>query len=78
MHQDPRGTSAWNTSLTGRKRWVMAAPVEGVTKNIMRGRKITQREDDVDTSEYFYSVLPLLKQIEGPGGSGRIKFIEGI
>ena len=35
MHLDPRCTSAWNMSTTGRKRWVLMKP--GIPTNIAKG-----------------------------------------
>jgi hypothetical protein len=37
MHVDPHNTSAWNTSLQGRKRWIFVHPE--ADKKIVTGRK---------------------------------------
>ena len=79
VHQDPLGTSAWNTSVKGHKRWVMMPPNEGLTKSIVRGKDLMQRDEDDQAIQYFDFVLPRVKQHYGPEGNGLIKeIIEGI
>ena len=79
VHQDPLGTSAWNTSVMGHKRWVMMPPGEGVTKNMVRGKKLMEEDEDDEAIQYFDFILPKVKAKYGPEGSGQItEIIEGI
>lgn len=74
IHQDPLGTSAWNTSLMGHKRWLLIEPGEGITKRFVRGRHLTKFEEDDEAIHYFDFILPRLKEKEGH----KLKIIEGI
>jgi len=74
IHIDPLGTSAWNTSLLGHKRWLLIAPDPTITKNLVRGKHLIQRGEDDEAIHYFDFVLPRLKDREGH----RLKMIEGI
>jgi len=75
VHQDPLGTSAWNTSVCGHKRWVMFPPGDGVTKALVRGAHLIKKGEDDEAIQYFDLVLPRLKQEEGPAGKGRLPTI---
>jgi histone arginine demethylase JMJD6 len=46
VHIDPLGTSAWNTLLYGRKRWVLFEP--GVAREVVKGRDLVRREAGED------------------------------
>lgn len=72
VHQDPLGTSAWNTSTSGRKRWVMMPPAPGLTENDVRGTKYMKEGEDDQAIHYFDLVLPRLKKAEGPSGTNQI------
>lgn len=79
IHQDPLGTSAWNTSVAGHKRWLIIEPGPGITKKLVRGNKYRRKGEDDEAIQYFDFILPRLKEAEGPNGSGMIKhFYEGI
>jgi len=72
VHQDPLGTSAWNCSTSGRKRWVMIPPTPGLDKKTVRGRKYTEDHEDDEAIHYFDFILPRLKEAEGPAGTNQI------
>jgi len=64
VHQDPLGTSAWNTSVQGHKRWVMFPPGPGITKKLVRGKHLIKKGEDDEAIHYFDFALPRLKQAE--------------
>lgn len=60
VHIDPLGTSAWNTLLSGRKRWVVFSP--STPKSIVKGKKYIKRGDDDEAISYFSNVLPQIRK----------------
>ncbi len=68
MHLDPRSTSAWNMSVTGRKRWVLMRP--GIPTNVSKGHIVMTDEEADERSVrgnpqaiyFFTSVLPRLRR----------------
>ena len=76
IHYDPLMTSAWNTSLQGRKLWVMF-PFE-VPKFIAKGMDYEKKFNNGKTQtalEYFYYVIPEIKKNEK---KDQLKIIECI
>ena len=61
VHQDPLGTSAWNTSVCGHKRWVLIPPAPGITKKFVRGEHSLNKGEDDEAIQYFDKILPRLK-----------------
>lgn len=51
VHVDPLGTSAWNTSLVGHKRWVLFK--EDLPKSIVKGKKFRGRDYEDESINYF-------------------------
>jgi len=74
IHYDPLGTSAWNSSIMGHKRWLMIAPDPRITKSLVRGRHLLKKGEDDEAINYFDFILPRLKESEGH----RLNMIEGI
>lgn len=61
VHIDPLATSAWNTLLYGRKRWVLFPPC--FTRPEVKGRELVDKaagEDD-EAIDYFTYILPRVK-----------------
>lgn len=61
IHQDPLGTSAWNTSIAGHKRWLLIPPNPDIDKNFVRGKHLMQKGEDDEAIQYFDFILPRLK-----------------
>lgn len=74
IHQDPLGTSAWNSSIMGHKRWLLIKPGEGITKNRVRGKDLVNKGEDDEAINYFDYILPRIKEKEG----NNLTMIEGI
>ena len=51
IHIDPLGTSAWNTVITGRKRWVLFPPE--VKKSIAKGLDVIRKGTHTHHSTLF-------------------------
>lgn len=60
MHIDPLGTSAWNTVLVGRKRWVLMPPE--VKKRLVKAKDFIRKREDDEAINYFIDQLPRLKE----------------
>ena len=64
IHVDPLGTSAWNTLLVGRKRWVMFPP--RTAKAIVIGKRHFKSGGDDEPYGWFRDILPhVLLEVEG-------------
>jgi len=59
-HIDPLGTSAWNTSLVGRKRWVLFEP--GTSRHVAKGSKLYDWRIQNEPINYFLQILPRIRQ----------------
>jgi histone arginine demethylase JMJD6 len=70
VHIDPLATSAWNTLLHGRKRWVLFEP--GFSKAEVKGREFVREGEDDEPIDYFLNVLPRLKAARGPALTARM------
>lgn len=71
VHLDPLGTSAWNTLLHGRKRWVLFPP--DVPRDVVRPRAYLRRDkgEDDEPVDYFTLILPRIKAAH-PGLAARM------
>ena len=78
VHQDPLGTSAWNTSVQGHKRWILVPPFKGVSKKFVRGEHLRKKGEDNEAVHYFDLIWPRLKAAENHPGGKLPLVIEGI
>ena len=62
VHIDPLGTSAWNTIIRGRKRWVLFPPE--TPKRIAKALDVIQKGEDDEAVHYFTLFLPRLRQLQ--------------
>lgn len=60
IHLDPLGTSAWNTLIVGRKRWVLFPP--DVPKHLVKGKHHVRKGEDDEAVNYFMDILPRIKR----------------
>ena len=60
VHIDPLATSAWNTLIRGKKRWVLFPP--NVPKHIAKGRGYVRKGEDDEAIHYFMYILPRIKR----------------
>ena len=60
VHIDPLGTSAWNTVIQGRKRWVLFPPE--VSKSIAKGTDVLRKGEDDESVNFFVDLMPRLKE----------------
>lgn len=60
VHTDPLATSAWNTLLVGKKRWVLFPP--HVPKRIVKGKGLIYKDEDDEAIHYFMEILPRIKR----------------
>ena len=54
VHIDPLHTSAWNTVVVGKKRWVLFPP--GVRKKVVKGSGLWKDGEDDEAANYFMKV----------------------
>ena len=61
VHTDPLGTSAWNTLIYGRKRWVLFPP--DVAREVVKPKAYVRRDkgEDDEVVDYFTLILPRIK-----------------
>jgi histone arginine demethylase JMJD6 len=74
VHLDPLGTSAWNTLLVGRKRWVLFPP--DVPKRIVKGTDHVRPGEDDEAVNYFMDILPRIKKAHAPEVLRCIEFMQ--
>ena len=59
VHIDPLATSAWNTLLRGRKRWILFPPE--TSKTLVKGKHHKLPGEDDEAIDYFLKMLPRIK-----------------
>ncbi|KAJ1451521.1 hypothetical protein M885DRAFT_529567 [Pelagophyceae sp. CCMP2097] len=59
-HVDPLGTSAWNTVVSGRKRWVLFEP--DTPRSVAQGWDYVGDHEDDEPVNFFVDVLPRLRR----------------
>ena len=65
IHQDPLGTSAWNTSVLGHKLWILIEPAPEITKKLLRAKHLMKKGEDDEAIQYFDFIFPRLIEAEG-------------
>jgi histone arginine demethylase JMJD6 len=60
VHIDPLATSAWNTLLYGKKRWVLFPP--HVPRHVVKGKGLIRSDEDDEAIHYFMTILPRIKR----------------
>lgn len=60
IHIDPLATSAWNTLISGKKRWVLFPP--HVPKHVVKGKGLIRKDEDDEAIHYFMTILPRIKR----------------
>ena len=73
VHIDPLATSAWNTLLRGRKRWILFPPE--TSKTLVKGKHHKLPGEDDEAIDYFLKMLP---RIKAEGRAKNLKYIEFI
>lgn len=74
VHIDPLGTSAWNTVVSGCKRWVLFPP--GTPKRIAKALEVIGKDEDDEAINYFVDFLPRLKAKYGAKTLGVVEFLQ--
>jgi len=75
VHIDPLATSAWNTLIVGKKRWVLFPP--HVPKSVVKGNKLVKKGEDDEAIHYFTTILPRIKDCAvKSGGEGKYAHFE--
>eukprot|EP01083_Nonionella_stella_P003910 11255_1 len=70
VHIDPLATSAWNTLIVGKKRWVLFPP--HVPKNVVKGKGLVKKHEDDEAIHYFTFILPRIrKEAISSGGTDK-------
>ena len=73
IHVDPLETSAWNTSIRGRKLWAMFSPE--VPKITVKGKHFLKSDGDDEAVDWFDYFLPKILNML-PSGSKFFQFIQ--
>ena len=60
IHIDPLGTSAWNTLISGRKRWILFPPE--LKKDFVKGKNEMLKGEDDEAINYFVDIYPRMKE----------------
>ncbi|CEG39994.1 histone arginine [Plasmopara halstedii] len=74
LHVDPLGTSAWNTLIIGRKRWVLFPP--HLPKHLVNGKVHLRGNEDDEAVNYFMDLLPRLKRANSLDALQCIEFMQ--
>jgi len=75
VHIDPLATSAWNTLIVGKKRWVLFPPY--LSKNTVKGKGLIKKGEDDEAVHYFTTILPRIQEAAAKsGGTGRYEKFE--
>jgi len=72
VHIDPLATSAWNTLIYGRKRWVLFPP--SFSREEVKGRHHVRKSagEDDEAIDWFNNVLPRIKTEIGKDKVGAV------